>query len=200
MRTRDVYKMLAGACLIYTALAACNAAEHAGARPTSRGEGGSGMGDPVPSAKADPTSGSRLKAKYRTADDGSKEYLSSLWYDSERQEDCTFATAADGKERCMPSSQATITFFADEACKQPLAVGSASCAPKYALTFEPSTCSSPVVHVYSIGATTSPSKLYVSANGTCINAGPADATSVYYQVGAEVAASSFVGATVQHDK
>jgi hypothetical protein len=192
--------MLAGSFLIYMALAACNAAEHAGARPTSRGEGGGGMTDPVPSAKADPTSGSRLKAKYRTGEDGSKEYLSSLWYDSERQEDCTFATAADGKERCMPSSQATITFFADAACMQPLAVGSAACAPKYAMTFEQSTCSAAVVRIYSIGATTTPAKLYVSANGTCINAGPADPASVYYHVGAEVLAASFVGSAVQYEK
>ena len=202
MRARDIYKMLAGSFMIYVAFAACNASKPGGsARPNSRGDGGSsGVTDPVPTAKADPESGSRLKAKYRIGDDGSKEYLSGVWYDSERQEDCSFATAADGKERCMPTSQLTVTFYGDASCSQPLAVGSPSCAPKYAMTFEPSACSAGTVHIYAIGATATPSKLYVNANGTCMNAGPPDPASTYYQVGAEVAASSFVGGSSQHDK
>jgi hypothetical protein len=197
---RDIYTMLAGGCMIYVALAACNGAESAGERRSSGGQGGAGLLDPVPSAKADPASGSRLKAKYRTGDDGSKHYLSGTWYDSERQEDCVFETAGDGKERCLPPSQSTITLFADAECKQPMAVGSAACAPKYAVMPEASSCGSALLRLFSIGATITPAKVYVSAGGTCFDAGPADPNAAYYQVGAEVPASSFVGSTVQHDK
>lgn len=203
MRARDIYKMLAGACVIYVALAACNASKPGGGHSNSnnsRGSGGGGVTDPVPSAKADPASGSRLKAKYRVGDDGSKEYLAGVWYDAERQEDCTFATGADGKEHCMPTSQVTVTFYADSMCKKPLAVGTAACAPKYAVNFEPSSCSATVARIYSIGAQMTPSNLYVNANGTCFNAGSPDANAVYYEVGAEVPPSSFVASSLQHDK
>src|SRR5215212_7630887 len=107
MRTHDIYRMLTGGCMVYVALAACNAAEHRGKPPGSNGKDGSGFVDPVPSAKADPTNGARLKAKVRTGEDGTKEYISGIWYDAERQEECAFTTAADGKERCMPPSQNT---------------------------------------------------------------------------------------------
>ena len=200
MRTRDIYKMLAGGCVIYVALAACNAAEHGGTRPSSRGAGGGGLVDPVPSAKADPASGSRLKAKLRTGDDGSKEYLSGVWYDTERQEDCIFETAADGRERCMPPSQSVLTLFADAACKQAMAVASAACPPKYSVMSEQADCGAARVHIYSIGATMTPARVYLSAGGTCIDAGPADPSAAYYEVGAEVPASSFVSATVQYQK
>jgi hypothetical protein len=200
MRTRDIYKMLAGGCVVYVALAACNAAEHGG-KPSgstgSKGEGGGGLVDPVPSAKADPVNGSRLKAKYRTGDDGSKEYLSGIWYDSERQEDCVFETGADGKQRCMPPSQTTPTIFADAACKQPIAVGASECPPKYAVMAEQQTCGSALLHIYSIGMPMTPAKVYVSVGGTCFDAGPPDPGATYYQVGAEVPASSFVASAVQ---
>jgi len=200
MRISDIYKMLAGGCMIYVALAACNGADHAGTNPGSKGEGGGGLVDPVPTAKADPVSGSRLKAKFRTSDDGSKEYLSGVWYDSERQEDCVFATAADGKDHCLPPAESTLTLFADAACMQPMAVGSPGCAPKYAMMPESSSCGKALVHVYAIGATTTPSKVYVSAGGSCLEAGPADPNAAYYQVGAEVPASAFVGSSVQYQK
>jgi hypothetical protein len=201
MRTRDIYKMLAGASVIYVALAACNGAEHAKPHAGgSQGAGGGGITDPVPSAKADPASGSRLKAKFRTGDDGSKEYLSGVWYDSERQEDCIFTTAGDGKERCMPPSQATLTVFSDAACTQPIAVGSAACPPKYAMMPEQASCGASLLRAYAIGAAATPAKVYVSAGGSCFEAGPADPSASYYQVGAEVPASSFVGSAVQYQK
>lgn len=198
MRMQDIYRMLTGACVVYLALAACNAAEHGGKRPGSKAEDGSGIVDPVPSVKADPSHGTRLRAKVRTGDDGSKEYIAGIWYDSERQEDCVFAAAADGKERCIPPSQNTLILFADSACKQQVAIATAGCAPRYAAVPEPSTCGSSIVHIHSIGATMTPSKLYMSADGMCMDAGPADPSAVYYAVGAEVPASSFVASTVQN--
>jgi hypothetical protein len=191
--------MLTGSCVVYLALAACNAAEHGGKHPGSRAEDGSGIVDPVPSAKADPSNGTRLRAKVRTGDDGSKEYISGIWYDTERQEDCVFAPAADGKERCIPPSQNTVTLFADSACKQQIAVAIAGCAPKYATVPELSTCGSSVLHIYSIGATMNLSKVYLSVDGMCMDVGPADPNAVYYEIGAEVPASSFVASTVQYE-
>ena len=39
------------------------------------------------------------------------------WHDNERDTDCTFALASDGKTRCLPVAAKASVFFTDDACK-----------------------------------------------------------------------------------
>jgi len=156
--------------------------------------------DPVPDASADPVSGSRLKAKYRSGDDGSKAYLPYLWYDSQRQEDCQFTAAADGKERCLPTlGAASAYFFSDAACTQLLASDSTGCTPKYALSYESSCPSVYLAHLYPVGAMVNPPTLYIMSGGSCVSAGSPLFGYTYFKLGAELPPASFVGSTVQND-
>ncbi len=157
--------------------------------------------DPVPSAFADPTDGTRLKATYLIGADGSKAYLTSVWYDSQRSEDCSFGVAGDGQTRCLPNGAAG-GLFADSACTQPILSMPTGCtAPAYALTQSAQGCSvNPVgTHVFSVGALTNPTGIYVQSGASCFSAGTGASGFDYYTVGAEIPASSFVAASSGHD-
>lgn len=68
------------------------------------------MMDPVPDADAAPaTSGKRLRARYYVGEDGSRQFVG--WHDKERNEDCSFSVAEDGKTRCLPPSAYTIFYL-----------------------------------------------------------------------------------------
>ena len=47
------------------------------------------------------------------------ETLAAGWHDTERDVDCNFAVATDGKMRCLPVTSTAALFFTDEACKSP---------------------------------------------------------------------------------
>ncbi len=82
-------------------------------------------GDPTGGvADADPArDGSRLKARYLVGGDGAKQFQS--WFDTERQESCTFVMSG-GKWTCLPVADAlhdgntTTQLFSDALCRQPL--------------------------------------------------------------------------------
>jgi len=181
-----------------------------GASGTSASSGGTGprdsgifdaLTDPVSTAFADPTNGSRLKATFVTGSDGSKAYVTTVWYDSQRSENCSFTVAGDGQTRCLPDGAAG-GLFADSACTQPVLSMPTGCsAPTYALTQTAASCSTTVggTHVYSVGAATSPAGIYVQSGTSCFSAGTGASGFVYYSVGSEVPASSFVAATTGHD-
>jgi hypothetical protein len=155
--------------------------------------------NPVPPAMADPTNGQRLKATYRQGEDGSKEFVAGVWFDSGRNENCSFALASDGKLRCLPNGQAT-SVYADSQCTTAIVMGPAGCtAPSYAIGMDNTTCGTGGAHVYKIGAAAAPTTVYASAQGQCFSAGPAATGYSYYSVGAEIPASSFVSANVGHD-
>jgi len=63
-------------------------------------------------------SGTRLKARFLVASDGSEQ--PNGFFDSSRRENCTFATAADGVTRCLPAIGGRFGllshYFADSAC------------------------------------------------------------------------------------
>jgi hypothetical protein len=158
--------------------------------------------DPISNASADPVSGSRLKAYYQTGDDGAKAYAPYAWYDSQRQEDCTFVFASDGKKRCMPIYYVTTTSsFFDVQCTQKL-VGeySAGCAPAYAVRYvQQLTCTSTYAYeMYPVLAIVSPVSVYVIDKGICKQVA-ASPTGVYRLVGPEIPPTSFVGGSYQHD-
>jgi hypothetical protein len=214
---RDIVLSSVGGAVIYVALAACSGQGNGTATRTTSG-GPAGMGgsstrdamdsglvdallDPVPKAAADPMSGTRLRARYRLGDDGSKEYLPGSWFDSQRNETCTFVAAADGQQRCLPDG-ITVVAFSDSGCTKPIVMAPTSCsAPAYALTLDDATCSGalPSTHVLALGAATMPSGLYLKNGTTCFSAGPVVTGYDYYDIGAEVPATSFVSANTLHD-
>ena len=51
--------------------------------------------------------------------DADKAALVPGWYDTERDVDCRFALASDGKLRCLPTSTRATLFFTDGVCKSP---------------------------------------------------------------------------------
>ena len=155
--------------------------------------------NPVPPAMADPTSGQRLKATYRQGDDGSKEYVNGVWFDTQRNENCSFAQAADGQLRCLPNGQAT-TLYSDAACQNAIVMAPAGCAtPSYAIGTADTTCGTSGAHIYKIGGAATVTTIYASAQGQCFSGGPAASGFSFFAVGAEIPASSFVSATVHHD-
>ncbi len=159
------------------------------------------LANPVPDASAtEPVSGTRLKAKYRVADDGAKAYDPFTWYDSQRKEDCQFGIAADGKDRCLPvASGFLLGNFGDAKCTKPVAFAQPNCTPKYAYGYAPAVCSTSAGR--SVYVVTDPvavgTPLYAQSKTGCVPAGTAGETTPYFAVGAEISPASFVAGTVQ---
>jgi hypothetical protein len=158
--------------------------------------------DPVSTAAADPNmSGTRLKTQRYVGADGSSAFLG--MYDSQLGVPCSFSIAADGTSRCLPgySAAAIATFFADSGCAQRIGYASPGCAsPKYAYWSDTSSCLPiPTTHIYSIAGPYS-GTLYSGSPGAC-TAEPSLAASyiMLYSLGSELAASTFVQATVTTD-
>lgn len=77
------------------------------------------------------------------------------WHDTERDVDCTFALASDGKTRCLPVAAKASVFFTDDACKsaatvavpaETLCIGTARFARTVSTTCPPTTT------VYALGS------------------------------------------------
>jgi hypothetical protein len=60
-------------------------------------------------------SGSRLKAYWYAAADGSKQFAN-RWFDATLGIDCTIDKAPDGKQRCMPDRSYPLLVFSDSGC------------------------------------------------------------------------------------
>lgn len=228
MKSRVVVASLLGSLSVYVVMAACTKSDQIFG---TGGSGGSGQGgemgqggvggtnsggtddagimdvlsDAMPDASADPVSGSRLKAKYRLGEDGSKAYLPFVWYDSERKEDCNFSLAADAKERCLPlgTYNAVLgTYFSDSACTAPLALALyPSCEVKYATGAKSGggcQFASTMTQVFVLGAKANLATVYVKSGANCIST---SGTGVeLYEVGTEIPPSSFVAGTVMADQ
>ncbi len=177
--------------------------------------------DPVSEAKAQQQSGTRLKANWLVGADGSRQFVS--WHDSQVGADCTFVPAADSTVRCLPSTPgAGGPFYADPACSQTLgAKQTAYCANLGAPTVitlpdttQGITCTVAggyigyPSHVYPVQSAYA---VQTTDGGANINAFQKSATNCialpslystlynFYNLGAEMAASQFVQATVQTD-
>lgn len=125
--------------------------------------------------------------------------MSGVWFDSQRNEDCSFAQAADGKLRCMPNGQAA-TLYGDASCMTAIVMTPTGCtAPTYAIGNDTTSCGTGGAHVYKLGGAASPTTVYAKAQGQCFSAGPAAMGFNFFSVGAEIPASSFVSATAGHD-
>lgn len=204
---------LFGGAAVYLAFAACGqgasqlrSIQRQGADAATLGAGG--FMSPVPDAHAQPaTNGSRLKARYLMAEDGSRQFLG--WFDSARGESCFFTTAPDGVTRCLPfiPTQVSKPFsgaYGDAACtrrveqRQANPSACSQAAPLFLYEQRGSACQ-PDFHFYEWGEPFTGTFYAALSNGTCVAA--SSVANLYY-VGPEVSAShwaAYVAATEQRD-
>lgn len=172
--------------------------------------------DPIPNADADLTqSGTRLKAVYYAGSDGSQ-IAAGYFHDSMRNEDCSFALAADGMTRCLPIMIANATVdYADSACTQPLlqvqqqgtGSGLMCQVPPYAFTYVtpvplPAGCpgavglqTNPPAHIFPVTTKYAGNIYYMTPSGC--QAVPDLSADDDYSLGPEISPTSFVAATVK---
>jgi hypothetical protein len=205
-----LFRYVPGSIVVYLVVAACSAAGPAGINSSLDGgssDGSSSGGDapslldaltdPVPSASADSNqSGTRLKVKYYAGADGSKAFAG--FYDSQLKVDCYFGQAADGTTRCIPVPGATfVGYYADAACTQPLIAATAGCAqPAYASKSDTG-CGASTVHTFQVGSPFAGNSTYFLSGATCSGPSPTPSGISYFSLGSEMAANSFVAATLQ---
>lgn len=138
--------------------------------------------------------GSRLRAKVYVGEDGSRQFVQ--WHDSERNEDCGFTRAADGKIRCVPGSSAQVIVagnYADAGCTQPVVRVTAPCAtaPTYASNYVSENCGSSL-QLVEVGAPLA--TVYSGSPANCVVYNIPEGWT-FYEVGSEVPPSSFAEAT-----
>ncbi len=194
---------LGGSCAVYLAMAACAGG---GSKTPTGSEANAGgrddLTDPVPAADAaTATSGTRLRARYHVGDDGSKQFVG--WRDTERDEDCSFQTAEDGKLRCLPSTGGSVQYFSDSGCSEVVALVPATEA-----------CPEPGVAGYlgetsadcgagrrkalfKVGSESDPKALYAYAGDGCVETTIAGEYRVFETTAVDP--SDFVAATEQVD-
>ena len=135
-------------------------------------------------------SGTRLRARTYVGDDGSRQFAG--WHDSERNEDCAFAQAGDGKLRCLPTA-VFASYFTDAQCTAPaIIVASCTPLPNYARTGTGVSGCINYGPITSVGATVS-----TIFSGPSCTQGVVPAGYTAYSVGAEIPPTSFVAATEQ---
>lgn len=102
------------------------------------------------------------------------------WHDTERDVDCTFTLASDGKMRCLPVTATATLFFTDDKCKsaslvavqnEPDCIGKSRFARTVSATCPPKTT------VYALGTTgrNLASASYSTVPGQCAKVGGANA-------------------------
>jgi hypothetical protein len=156
------------------------------------------MIDPVDDAAAETKSGTRLRARYYVGEDGSKEFIG--WHDMQRNENCTFAKAPDGKLRCLPSegNALALGYNSDAGCTTQLfiTIATGACVPptaKYATTTDTSTCTT-ALHTVTL---VTPTELYVGTPANCLKVTQPPAGYAYYASSGVLAPAEFVAATEQ---
>lgn len=231
---KQTAKILAGSVVLYFVMAACAAEERAFEREraqassggqssggsgngTSGASGGSGGGSgastsnggttsggiasPVPDALAE--DGSRLRAVNYVAEDGAKQWAYK-WRDTDRNEECTFGVAADGKTRCIPTALAIPgVYYGDASCSVPVMYQSnvEGCGfpppPSYMSVSAPAEqCATYALRIHQ--AVSVPGSLYQRfGEGACTVVSLPVGSYRMFRAGNEVPASSFVQATVQ---
>jgi hypothetical protein len=200
MSFRQTAKLVGGSAVVYAVAAGVPTSTPGDATCNGNASTASVFGPEALAADDDTQqSGARLKATYLEADDGSRQFLG--WRDTLREVDCSFAVAADGTWRCLPSGADAGRFFADASCTQRLATVPRGCTqpPAFAILRDVPACVwQQSRQVFSLGPPHAAPLAYWSAGGACVPASTADLV-LYdlYVVGDEVTPSSFVSATPQ---
>lgn len=73
-------------------------------------------------AEPNAVTGSRLRPLYVKFADGTQILVPNALFDSARGDNCAIATAADGKQRCLPQGPTAEGLYADSECTQPVFV------------------------------------------------------------------------------
>jgi hypothetical protein len=138
-------------------------------------------------------SGTRLKIEWR--DFGGTRIIGDL-YDTQRNEACYATDWSDGNTYCSPSD-INSTVYANATCTQIVGqvyhdTGCTQPPPAYFIQYDNTGCGGGPTHIYPRGPKLAVTQYYYKqSDGTC--AGPYTTTNYdFYQVGTEVAPSSFV--------
>jgi len=154
-------------------------------------------------------SGTRLKAYWHTAADGSKQFANK-WFDSLLNLDCTVRGAPDAKYRCLPAFEVTGDFFTDQGCMTPLVAFStqvAACTNMSSVGVvgqsqfasvrgpDPARCA---VSINRIGAAYS-GTIYTRNGPSCVALPPNQYPQEYHEVGPALDLNMFADMTPVHD-
>lgn len=173
------------------------------AEPPS-GAAGASSETPPPGPDATPAAvdtpdpgGSRLRAIWIAAEDGSRERVPGRWYDTELDRECSFALAADGVLRCLPAAGSAIsTYYLSATCAPGARLFlrlAASCVGEADLGAEPSTACPTTTPIFRTRAYAG--DIWVlGSDGTCSPAEPL-AGFTYAERTEELAPAGFVSAT-----
>jgi hypothetical protein len=198
MSMRESAKLLGGSMVVYVVATSLPSYD----RRTDSCDGTKATGSLLPSSEAlaaegEHVAGARLAPVYLEGDDGSRQFLG--WHDAARDVDCSFAIAADGAWRCLPSGADAGRFFADAACTQRLATVPRVCGspPGFAVVRDVPACVwQQSRQVFSLGERYTGPLAYWLAAGACAAVSSNDLAAYdLYAVGDEVHPSSFVSAT-----
>lgn len=161
-------------------------------------------GDAAPSP-VDPTtssmgasSGTRLKARWTTADDGAKQFRG--FWDSQRETECYFQGASDGTTRCLPAGISIHpSLYADAACTKRIAYGEKGCVAKTAALQGRYCAGSDFTQtIFGLGARFDGAQLYSKDDAKCTSQPVSSwADRDLYVVGAEIPPSEFVAAKTE---
>ena len=198
--------MLVGSSAVYVAVACAKGiSSQSGTGGDGGGNGGPGTSGGIsigPDEAQAAESGTRLKARRYVSTDGAKQ-PTGMWFDTTRNEECSFATAADGKLRCLPRMMPTVELFADAGCIQRLAMTQAGCpAPEYiSIGVGAAGCSTQGMRVLAKGAQFTGASVYAKSGGACnaISVATSYPTYSFFGLGADINASEFAEAAIQTD-
>lgn len=134
------------------------------------GSGGGGGGGETTGVDVLYGSGSRLQAVYRDGGNGARQLVS--FYDSELDQDCGFAEAADGEVRCLPTQTVTVR-YTDAGCNDPVVVVTACDTELPAQVSVAPTSICPSSHLsrrdaYTVGSASTATALYVDDGAGCV--------------------------------
>jgi hypothetical protein len=135
---------------------------------------GATLGDTIPKTTRVSTANGRLGpalvASIVDAQGLSTRDLVRGWHDNDKNVDCVFATATDGKVRCLPVAAQATLFYSDASCQSATRVAgfdAPSCGADSRYALEASDACPPTLRVYSIGPAQDIPNGSSSKNGHC---------------------------------
>ncbi|MGZ3443641.1 MAG: DUF7481 family protein [Polyangia bacterium] len=144
-----------------------------------------------------------MKARVQSTADGAKAFAG--FYDTSLSIACAFNRAADDTLRCLPAASAYAgTYWGDSGCSTLLAYSTTpGCVPAYAQKAEATNSCVDIGYystnarqrIYSVGGLYTNAMIWVGSPGSC-NMTTTPATLTFYNVGSEVAASTFAAGSV----
>ncbi len=184
----------------------------AGGPAGTAGNGGGGAEDLTLTQGA--LSGTRLKAYFYSAPDGSKQFAQ-RWYDSMLKTDCYFQQGPDGTVRCLPQVSFGTILYSDAACSTPAAVAilKNACMPNpspwVALSVaDPLACNKFSTRYYNLGPAYT-AQAFIASPGSaqpCVANGGDGGSAIYpptsydlFGLGTVLDLGMFQNATLAHD-